>query len=128
MKKAFVLFTLFAAISAMAETAVLSAAYGVTTFTADGVTGYNTSGGAVTGAFDEYSFQGSGESPYGITVEGGTHKIALTDVQIVSSNSFTFDINGGNVTLELNGSNAFVSGASCGILVDPEAKLTITGV
>ena len=127
MKKAFVLFAVFAAMGAMAETAVLSTAYGVTTFTADGVTGYNTSGGAVTGAFDEYSFQGSGESPYGITVEGGTHKIALTDVQIVSSNSFTFDINGGNVTLELTGSNAFVSGASCGVLVDKEASLTITG-
>ena len=127
MKKALVLIAMFAAMGAMAETAVLSTAYGVTTFTADGVTGYNTSGGAVTGAFDEYSFQGSGESPYGITVSGGTHKIALTDVQIVSSNSFTFEINSGAVTLELNGSNAFVSGASCGILVDPEAKLTITG-
>ena len=86
MKKALVLIAMFAAMGAMAETAVLSTAYGVTTFTADGVTGYNTSGGAVTGAFDEYSFQGSGESPYGITVSGGRHKIALTDVHIVSSN------------------------------------------
>ena len=127
MKKALVLIAMFAAMGAMAETAVLSTAYGVTTFTADGVTGYNTSGGAVTGAFDEYSFQGSGESPYGITVSGGRHKIALTDVHIVSSNSFTFEINSGAVTLELNGSNAFVSGASCGVLVDKEASLTITG-
>lgn len=127
MKKALVLLAVFAAISAMAESVTLSPAYGVTTFTAAGVSGYGPGGSAVTGAYDEYLIQGSGETPYGITVESGKHNISLKDVNIVSSNSFTFDINGGNVTLELTGSNAFVSGASCGILVDKEASLTITG-
>ena len=127
MKKAFVLFAVFAAIGAMAETAVLSGAYGVTEFSTAGVKGYNSSGGEVTGVFDDYIIQDTPESSYGITVSGGTHKIRLADVHIVSSNSFTFEINGGNVNLELNGSNAFVSGASCGILVDKEASLTITG-
>lgn len=127
MKKAFVLFAVFAAIGAMAETAVLSGAYGVTEFSTAGVKGYNSSGGEVTGAFDDYIIQDTPESSYGITVSGGTHKIRLVDVHIVSSNSFTFEINGGNVNLELNGSNAFVSGASCGVLVDKEASLTITG-
>ena len=127
MKKAFVLFAVLAAIGAMAETAVLSGAYGVTEFSTAGVKGYNSSGGEVTGAFDDYIIQDTPESSYGITVSGGTHKIRLVDVHIVSSNSFTFEINGGNVNLELNGSNAFVSGASCGVLVDKEASLTITG-
>ena len=127
MKKTLILFALLAAVGAMAETAVLSAAYGVTSFSAEGVRGYNTSGGEVTGVFDDYKFQGSGESSYGITVSGGNHKIAVEDLRIVSSNSFTFEINAGSVTLDLAGSNAFVSGASCGILVDSSASLTITG-
>ena len=127
MKKVLILLVVFAAVGAMAETAVLSAAYGVTSFSAEGVKGYNTSGGEVTGVFDDYLFRGSGESSYGITVSGGNHQIALEDVHIASSNSFTFEINAGSVTLELNGSNAFVSGASCGVLVDRSAALVITG-
>ena len=127
MKKALILLAVLAAVGAMAESVTLSPAYGVTTFSSEGVSGYAPGGSAVTGAYDEYLIQGSGETSYGVTVSGGKHNIRLADVHIVSSNSFTFDINGGNVTLELTGSNAFVSGASCGILVDPEAKLTITG-
>ena len=127
MKKALILLALCAAVGATAESVTLSVNYGNTTFTSAGVSGYSTSGTAVTGVFDEYLFQGSGESSYGIAVEGGSHKISLKDVHVVSSNSFAFDINGGSVTLELTGSNAFVSGASCGVLVDKEAILTITG-
>ena len=127
MKKALILLALCAAVGATAESVTLSVNYGNTTFTSAGVSGYSTSGTAVTGVFDEYLFQGSGESSYGIAVEGGSHKISLKDVHVVSSNSFAFDINGGSVTLELTGSNAFVSGASCGVLVDKEAMLTITG-
>jgi hypothetical protein len=127
MKRTLVLLALFAVVGAMAETAVLSADYGVTSFSAEGVTGYAPGGAAVTGVFDDYKFQGSGESSYGITVSGGNHNIAVKDLNIVSSNSFTFEINAGSVTLDLAGSNAFVSGASCGILVDSSAALTITG-
>ena len=127
MKKALVLLALLAAFGAAAESVTLSPAYGVTTFSSEGVSGYAPGGSAVTGAYDEYLIQGSGETSYGVTVSGGKHNIRLADVHIVSSNSFTFDINGGNVTLKLTGSNAFVSGASCGVLVDKAAALTITG-
>ncbi len=122
-----------------ADSAVLDITKGSITLTIDGVSGYDSSGNAITGKYDSYVIIGTSIDNNSVTVESGTHDIIISDVVIGCNNQKKNDSNpvyicpitvnsGATVNFTLIGNNKLSSGfEKAGINVPEGATATFSG-